>query len=243
MEDGKWVAALDPADPTGTDASAGDGHAAGARKGVVLKYSEHWSDGDTGEATRRTVKALRQISTHMEVEYDSVGVGAGVKSEVNRLNALPDDDPERMPKGLKWIAWNAGAKVLNPDDTIDPTDPNSATNSEQYANLKGQAWWAMRTRCEKTYKAVAAVKAGLPCPYPVDHLCSFDSSTIAPGTLAQLKKEMSQPVRKKDTVSTKFAVDKKPAGTRSPNLADKTVMLYFPVPQEGYDLADMLAAL
>lgn len=243
MEDGKWIAALDPADPTGTDAAAGDGHAAGARRGVVLKYSEHWGDGDTGMATRRTVAKLRTLATNMEVEYDSVGVGAGVKTEVNRLVALPDTDPEHMPRGLRWIAWNGGSSVLNPDEHIDPNDANSEINKNQYANLKAQAIWAMRIRCEKTAKAVAAVKAGLPCPYPVDHLCSFDSSTIPPGTLAQLKKELSQYVRKKDIVSTKLTVDKKPPGTRSPNLADKTVMLFFPVPQEGYGLEDLASAM
>lgn len=240
MDDGKWIGALDPADPTGTDPSAGDGHAAGARKGVVLRYSKHWNDGDVGDATRRTIQALRALSDNMDVEYDSVGVGAGVKSEINRLMALPSGDAEKLPTGMRFVAWNAGAAVLNPDDPITEPMPGEplgrvATNKEQYANLKAQAWWAMRTRCEKTMKAVEAVKAGLPNPYTVDELCSFDSASIDRATMAQLTKEMSQPVRKKDLVSTKLTVDKKPAGTRSPNLADKTVMLYFPVPVEGYD--------
>ena len=239
MDEGKWVGALDVADPT--EGKDGDKHAAGARKGVVLKYSEHWGEGDTGQATRKTIGALRRFSDRMDVEYDSVGVGAGVRTEANRLKSLPAGDPERMPPGMQWVAWNAGASVLNPDEEIYKREPGETghipTNREQYANLKAQGWMAMRTRCEKTYKAVAAVKAGLPCPYPVMDLCSFDSSMIDPATMAQLKKEMSQPVRKKDIVSTKFTVDKKPAGTRSPNLADKTIMLYFPIPQEGYDWA------
>lgn len=238
MEVGKWIGSLDPADPT--ESGAGDGHAAGARKNVVLKYADWWGDGDTGQATRRTIGVLRDLSENMEVEYDSAGVGAGVRSEVNRLMALPDSDPERMPRRMAWIAWNGGSGVLNPDEPIMEPSPgesreNVATNKEQYANLKAQAFWAMRTRCEKTTKAVAAVKVGLPCPYPVDDLCSFDSSTIKPATLAQLKKELSQPVRKKDIVSTKITVDKKPSGTKSPNLADMVVMNYFPIPQEGYD--------
>jgi phage terminase large subunit len=242
MLEGKWVAALDPADPTD---GGGDGHAAGARKGVVLSYSEHWFDGDAGAATRRTVGKLRTLSPSMEVEYDSVGVGAAVTAEVNRLKALPEGDPEKMPRGLKWVAWNAGGKVLNPDDPIiepvgAPDAERIALNKDQYANLKAQAWWAMRTRCEKTMKAIEAVKAGQPCPYPVDHLCSFDSSQIKPEILAQLENELSQPVRKKDIVSTKLTVDKKPPGTKSPNLADKTVMLFFPIPPEGYDLAAAL---
>lgn len=244
MRDGKWVAALDPADPTGDGGGEdrGDGHAAGARKGVILEYSDWWADGDVGAATRRTAGVLVNLTdgAGIEVQYDSVGVGAGVKSETNRLMALPANDPDRMPRGMRWIAWNAGSGVLNPDEHISKLpngapDKSSATNKEQYANLKAQAWWHMRVRCEKTMKAVEAVKNGEPCPYDPMELCSLDSSKIPPHILSQLTEELSQPVRKKDIVSTKMTVDKKPAGTRSPNLADETVMLFFPIPQKGYD--------
>lgn len=228
MEDGPWVGSLDPAD------EGGDLNAAGARKGVVLRYADQWGEGDTGQTTRRAAGKFASMG-RMDVQYDSVGVGAGVKSEVNRLSALPTDDPERMPDGLRWIGWNAGAGVLLPDEHIDPTDDNSRLNKEQYANLKAQAWWAMRTRAEKTMKAVAAVKAGLPSPYDPTELCSFDSATIPQSIMLTLRKELSQPVRKKDIVSTKFTVDKKPPGTKSPNLADMIVMNYFPIPIDGYD--------
>lgn len=238
MEDGKWVGAYDPAD------EGGDQHAAGARKGVVLKYSDMWGEGDPAEGVHKLLPIFRALGP-MEIEYDSIGVGTAVKTETNRLAALPEDDPDRMPRFLKWVAWNAGAGVLNPDEPIHPVKPNEdvtkvATNKEQYANIKAQAWWAMRTRAEKTTKAVAAVKAGLPCPYDVMELCSIDSASIEPHVLAQLKMELSQAVRKKDIVSTKLTVDKKPPGTKSPNLADKTVMLFFPMPIDGYDWGAML---
>lgn len=233
MDVGKWRAAIDPAD------EGGDKHAAGAARNVVLRRADHWGEGDTGMTTRRCVSWFRDLGT-LDVMYDSVGVGAGVKTEANRLAALPAADTERMPRGMRFIAWNAGAGVLWPDDGIDPTDPNSATNKEQYANLKAQAWWALRTRCEKTMKAVAAVKAGLPCPYHPDELFSIDSDAIGMAVALQLVKEMSQAVRKTNTVSTKITVDKKPPGTMSPNLADMVVMMMFPVPSEGYDLAAAL---
>lgn len=237
MEDGKWVGSLDVADPT--EGGNGDLHAAGARKGVVLRYAEHWGDGDTGVAARRTIGRLRQLSSNMDVQYDSVGVGAGVRTETNRLQSLPENDPERMPAGMRWVAWNAGSSVLNPDEEIIDRAPGDTghitTNKEQYANLKAQAWWQMRVRCEKTMKAIAAIKDGLPCPYDPMELCSFDTASIPTPVIAAIKKELSQPVRKKDIVSTKFTVDKKPPGTKSPNLADMIVMNYFPIPSDGYD--------
>jgi hypothetical protein len=237
MEVGKWVGSLDPAD------EGGDLHAAGARKNVVMKYAHQWAEGDTGDAARKTIEVLKSFSETMDVMYDSVGVGAGVKTEINRLNSLPNghsDWHKKPPPGMRFVAWNAGSAVLNPDEPIiDPMPGEDAssisTNKEQYANLKAQAWWAMFTRCYKTTKAVEAVKAGQPCPYPVDELCSFDSATIPKAMLQQMTKEFSQPVRKKDIVSTKFTVDKKPPGTRSPNLADQAVMNYFPIPNDGYD--------
>lgn len=243
MEEGNWMASLDPAD--GPD---GDKNAAGARKGLVLKRAKHWGEQDAGVATRNTVSWLRELGARMLVMYDSVGVGASVTSEVNRLKALPDTDADKMPKTLTFVAWNAGAGVLDPDEPIssavDPgtkkKDANATTNKEQFMNFKAQAWWALRTRCEKTYKAIAAIGKGEPCPYPVDDLCSWDSESLGLAVTQQLEKELSQPVRKQNTVSTKMVVDKKPAGTRSPNLADMTVMAYFPAPTEGYDLAAAL---
>ena len=47
----------------------------------------------------------------MRLQYDCIGVGAGVKGESNRLK-----DDALMPKFVSIIAWDAGSKVLNPDD-------------------------------------------------------------------------------------------------------------------------------
>ena len=44
----------------------------------------------------------------VELQYDCIGVGAGVKAEANNLAASGD-----MPKGLRLVPWNAGAGVQN----------------------------------------------------------------------------------------------------------------------------------
>lgn len=236
MENGRWRASIDPAD------EGGDKHAAGAVKGVVLKMADHWGEGDTGQTTRRCVGWFRGLVTaggSLQIQYDAPGVGAGVKSEANRLRELPDSDPERLPKGMIFVPWNGGGhdgtSVLNPDDPVEPDDPETPTNSEMFANVKAQAWWALRRRCEKTYQVL---EQGL--YYPPDELFSIDTAALGPAVAAELQKQLSQPVRKQNLVSTKLTVDKKPPGTKSPNLADMTVMVMFPMPMLGYDLASAL---
>lgn len=232
MERGVWGAAIDPAD------EGGDKHAAGARKGVVLKRAEHWGEGDTGDATRRVVSMFRDLG-RIVIQYDAPGVGAGVKSESNRLKNLPEGDNDRMPKGMMFVAWNGGgfdgSSVLNPDDPVEPKDPQAPTNAEMFQNIKAQAWWALRRRCEKTFNVIEKGEE-----YPPDELFSIDADTLGPAVTQELRKQLSQPVRKQNLVSTKITVDKKPPGTQSPNLGDMVVMLMFPMPQAGYDLASAL---
>jgi hypothetical protein len=38
------------------------------------------------------------------VHYDSIGVGSGVKAEINRLT-----DDGLLPEGVSFASWNAGA--------------------------------------------------------------------------------------------------------------------------------------
>jgi len=51
-----------------------------------------------------------------------------------------------------------------------------------------------------------------------------------------LMKELAQPQSARSTQSLKMLVDKRPAGTRSPNLADALVMAYFPSSRKGQSL-------
>ena len=50
--------------------------------------------------------------------------------------------------------------------------------------------------------------------------------------LMQLLKELAQPTEGKSS-GLRMIVDKKPNGTRSPNLADAAIMAYFPAPEPG----------
>jgi hypothetical protein len=206
---GTQIAALDVAD------EGGDKNALALRKGAVLTACDDWGDGDTGETTRRAVAAVRGLGP-VEVQYDSVGVGAGVKSEANRLDAVGD-----MPPGITFVPWSAGAGVQNSDAHIEADDMDTPLNKDFYSNLRAQGWWQLRRRFEKTYRAVMQ---GI--RYPHDDLISLPSDLPK---LRQLQKELGQATASRTTGALKLVVDKSPPGTRSPNLADAVVMAYWPI--------------
>lgn len=213
-DSGGWRAALDPAD------EGGDLHALAVGKGSILHSIEDWGDGDTGKATRKAVAAL--TGKTVELQYDSVGVGAGVKAEANRLaEDVGSDGKPLLPKGIKFIPWSAGAGVLDPDERLIPGDKESPINKDFFANLKAQGWWQLRMRFERTHKAIHNGEV-----YDPDSLISLPSTLAG---LQKLRKELSQATRGK-TGALKMLVNKTPEGTRSPNMADAVVMCFWPLP-------------
>lgn len=183
----------------------GDKNALVIMDGIIVRHAEHWG-GDAGAAAQHSIPICQEYGV-MYLYYDSIGVGAGFKTEINHMT---------IPKKLRVFPWNAGAGVLDPEDNIIPGDNQSPTNQEQYANMKAQAWFRTRARFYKTYRAV---KFG--AKYPPSELISLDS-TMA--NLHQLKNELSQAQHKKSELNGKTIVDKKPKGASSPNLADSLIM-------------------
>ena len=212
-DDGEKVAGQDVAD------DGGDRNALVIRHGVILCYAEHWG-GEAGEAAKVAVSACTEHGAR-ELYYDSIGVGAGFKVGINNLT---------LPNGLKVYPWDAGASPLDPTKNIIPGDRQSPTNEDQYANLKAQSWWRLRTRFYKTFRAVNHGET-----YDPAELISLDSTLPK---LHELMMELSQPVHKYNAVG-KVLVDKKPEGAHSPNLADAVVMAYNPVrpPRGFFDLS------
>jgi hypothetical protein len=212
LEEGGWGGALDPAD------EGGDLHAYAGRKGRVLLECDEWGEGDTGTATRKVVGIVK--GRKLELQYDMIGVGAGVKSEANRLAA-----DGLLPKGLRFVPWNAGGAVLDPDERIIRKDKESPLNKDFFANMKAQGWWQLRMAFERTHKAVTLGEH-----YEPATLISINSKLA---TLQKLRKELSQATRGK-TGALKMIVNKTPEGTRSPNMADAVVMCFWPLPSTRY---------
>lgn len=206
---GATIAALDVAD------EGGDRNALSVRKGAVLQSCDDWAEGDTGYTTRKAVNALAGLGP-VSLQYDSVGVGAGVKSEANRLGQTGE-----LPKTISFTPWSAGAGVLRPDEHLVRHDRDTPLNKDYFANLKAQAWWQLRLRFERTHRAVTE---GL--TFNPDDLISLPPDMPK---LRQLQKELSQATIGKTTGALKLSVDKSPPGTRSPNLADSVVMAFWPI--------------
>ena len=181
-DSGAWMAGLDVAD------EGMDRNALVARKGVVIKLAKEWGERDTGHTTRTTVASVEDMRP-ITVEYDVVGIGAGIKAEVNRLREeIGDDGKPLLPDGITFVAWNAASAPLDPDRRIIPNDRTSPTNKDFYENLKGQAGMKLRIRFEKTYRArTKGVR------FPVSELISIDSKGIPPGMLRQLERDLAQP--------------------------------------------------
>ena len=208
-DSGAWVAALDVAD------GGGDTNALARRKGVILKSVEEWGERDTGATTRRAVARCDGLG-QIDLQYDSIGVGAGVKGESNRLI-----EEKLMPKSIRLIPWSAAAEVLRPDGFVVQNDQNSPINKDFYANLKAQAWWQLRLRFERTWRAVN--DPGF--TWDAEDLISISSEIPL---LRKLEKELSQSTYGQGA-RMKMVVDKAPEGAKSPNLADAVVMAFWPI--------------
>lgn len=216
---GPWGSALDVAD------GGGDRNAQVKRQGIVLRFADEWGAPDTAQTARKALGNCAGLGT-IELQYDCIGVGAGVKAEANNLAGTGD-----MPKGMRLIPWNAGAGVQNPKGRVIENDKDSPLNEDFYANLKAQGWWELRNRFYRTWRAVNEGAT-----YDHDTLISLDSTLPL---LRQIEKELSQATASKGA-RMKLVVNKTPEGTRSPNLADAVVMAYWPIQGSRYNLAGAL---
>jgi phage terminase large subunit len=214
-DSGPWVSALDVAD------GGGDRNAQVHRKGIVLRFADEWGAPDTSATTRRAVGNCSGLGA-VELQYDCIGVGSGVKGEANNLAA-----ESALPKGLRFVPWNAGAGVQHPKARVVDGDKDSPVNEDVYANLKAQAWWELRLRFYRTFRAVRERAV-----YDPDTLISLDSKLPH---LRQIEKELSQATASKGA-RMKLVVNKSPEGTKSPNLADAVVMAYWPIVGSRYTL-------
>lgn len=205
----KWIGGLDVAD------DGIDRNALALRQGIILRDIDEWGERDPGVSTRRAMQAAR-VHRGIEVQYDSIGIGASVKAEYNRLV----DIKEIIPSEMMFVPWNAGAAVQNPYHNVIPDDKESTLNKDFFQNFKAQAWWSLRTRFFKTWNNI--VNGVI---YPIDEMISIDSTIKL---LNRLCEELAQPTIDKSSLSLKMVVEKKPDGEKSPNLGDATVMAFFP---------------
>lgn len=226
-DSGGWLAALDVAD------GGRDKNALAVRKGVILRQLDEWGSRDVGVATRKAVDVC-QFLGKIELHYDCIGVGAGVKSEANRLKE--DAETKDIIPNIAFVPWNAAAAVIDPLGRVVAGDGQSPMNEDFYGNLKAQGWWELRTRFLRTFNAITK---GL--KYPSEQLISIASADIPVALRNKLVKELSQPVMTKNT-KLKLIVDKTPENTPSPNLGDAVMMCFWPARVGATGFLDHLQA-
>jgi hypothetical protein len=208
---GARIAALDVADE-GRDKNALCGS-----HGVLIEYVKEWSG--KGSDIFDTVEhafELCDASGYALLRYDADGLGAGVKGDARIIN----ETRKKMQRQLLEVeAFRGSASVFNPLGE----DVKGRKNEDYFMNLKAQAWWSLRTRFQKTFRAVVEG-----APFDPDEIISISSSFA---DHMKLIGELSQPTYKQNGVG-KIVIDKSPDGTRSPNLADSVMIKFAPIKRQ-----------
>lgn len=216
---GARTAALDVADE-GADLNAFCG-----ATGMVVDLLNEWS-GKGGDIFGTVQWAFNLCDEHSYAgfTYDSDGLGAGVRGDARVIN-----ERRKGQRSITTTPWRGSGEVHRPE----AEDVKGRKNGDFFANAKAQAYWALRTRFQKTYRAI---KEGVVAPH--DELISLSSKLPL---LSKLSMELSQPTYAINGVG-KVVVDKKPDGARSPNLADAVMMKFAPGHQKGLVITDELLA-
>lgn len=213
---GLRAAALDVADE-GDDMNAlCDAH------GILVRSVDVWSGRgmDIYATTERAINACADRGL-LRFWYDSDGLGAGVRGDARVINAQRDQPVEAVP-------FRGSAAVIDPDGPVpglrDDADRDALerTNGDYFANLKAQAWWSLRLRFQRTYRAVVHGET-----FDTDQLIALDSRMDG---LDRLKLELEQPSYTRNAAG-KVLIDKQPDGMKSPNRADAVMIRYAPQPR------------
>lgn len=210
---GERRGALDVADE-GRDRCAFAG-----RCGVLLESLKSWSGkGSTIFATTVKSFGLCEERGYPSFDFDSDGLGSGVRGDAEELNA------QRRAIGKREIVaepFRGSAGVYDPDGSL----VEGRFNRDFFANLKAQAFWSLRLRFQATHRAVTESRQVDP-----DDIISLDPDL---DELPQLIQELSQPTYSINNVG-KIVIDKAPDGAMSPNLADAVMIAYSPFRQSPY---------
>ncbi|MDR8489396.1 TerL protein [Serratia nevei] len=211
---GVRMGALDVAD------EGKDTNAFTSRHGFLLEDIDEWSgkgDDIFGTVQKAFNICDQQLLDHFR--FDSDGLGAGARGDARVINE--NREAEDIPT-IVAVPFRGSGAVFDPEGEAVRGDNGrpARLNKDFFANAKAQGWWSLRTRFQKTYRAVTE---GM--EFDPDEIISIS------GTMKKKDKlviELSQPTYTVNGVG-KIVVDKKPDGTKSPNLADSAMIAYAPM--------------
>jgi phage terminase large subunit len=190
-----------------------DKNAFAGRHGILLEYLAQWS-GKGSDIYDTVVKAMG-ICDHENYPmfyYDADGLGAGVRGDARSINEKRKGEG-KLP--IRDTPFRGSAAVWKPDNCM----VEKRLNRDYFSNLKAQSWWWLRILFQNTYRAVSGK-----LPFDPDKIISISSKLP---DLVALTMELSQPTFSVNPTG-KLVVNKKPDGTRSPNLADAVMIAYNP---------------
>lgn len=223
---GQRMGALDVAD------EGKDTNAFTSRHGFLLEDIEEWSG--KGDDIFGTVQRAFSICDQRRLEmyrFDSDGLGAGARGDARVIN---EQRKERRERQITATPYRGSGSPANPEDEAVPGEygQQGRLNKDFFANAKAQGWWRLRTLFRNTWRAVEEKM-----PFSPDEIISISGSMPLKNKLIV---ELSQPTYSVNGVG-KIVVDKKPDGTKSPNLADSVMIAYAPMEFTSMDIWDLLA--
>lgn len=214
-----------------------DHNALAERRGVLVDDVTSWS-GEGSDIFATVAKAFGMCDeAGIDVlDYDADGLGAGVRGDARVIN-------EKRAQPIKVEPFRGSGAVFKPEDPIPSAVPvsksdrserkNERRNKDYFKNAKAQAWWNLRVRFMRTHRALAMHAAGENWreAYDEDDLIALNGKMRE---IVKLTMELSQPTA--DHSTGKVVIDKAPAGTRSPNLADAVMIAFAPRRANWFDL-------
>lgn len=196
---GVIVAGYDVAD------EGADANALVARRGANVLAAKTWRQGTTTESAQRVWMLCSRADVE-RIVFDSIGVGAGTRGELKRLEELDTVSGYRPVV----VAFRGG------DSPTPGFYAPGKSNKSMFKNIKAQLYWELRDRLYRTYQYISGVQ-----DYPHDDLLSIP---LFLGT--QFRSELSQIQYNTSRDDGLLVIDKKPNGCASPNLVDALVMSF-----------------
>lgn len=205
-------------------------------QGVIVGGAEEWSGkgSDIFDSIQRAFMFCDDEQLE-DFHYDADGMGASARGDARVIN---EERAKTKTRQIEVKPFRGSGEVYKPDAPVPTAYAGGGAargamerkNGDFFQNAKAQAWWALRIRFQRTFRAVQAVKAGEQAPpYDADDLIVL-RSTIR--NLAKLEQELSQPTYTQNTAG-KIVVDKAPklptgGKAKSPNRGDSVMILMAP---------------
>jgi len=188
-----------------------------ARAGPVVLPPVSWGRTLTTETAWRARDEGRRLGVQ-ELNYDSGGVGSGVKS--TWLTAEREARAAGRPSPLPF-------RVSPVEAGSSPTEtawPDGLTSKEKFVNLRAEMWWLLRVRFEKSYEFR---EKGL--RHPAEEMISIPDD---PDLIAQLSSVLHFRTES-GKVQLESKKDMRKRGVKSPDFAEALALSFVPTAHAG----------